>query len=147
MSGIGELVGFAKVRHDIYCTQYRNVLARVCGENKEVMETDFFVQCFNNTTAMVEHYRNNPTAITCVNRCWGSGMDMDATYLVIGTADRVVLLLPPEVALARNLPYLAVLEDSFFKPHIGCAITYWNRFIEPHAFPAVVAPGSDFAMF
>lgn len=140
MSGNGnQLVGFAKIRHDIYCTKYRNILARVCGTNKEFRETDFFVESFENTQAIVDHYRNNPTAITCMNRSWGSGFDMEATYLVVGSADRVVLLLPPEVALERNLPYLAVLEGSYFKPHLGCAITYWDRFIEPNMFPSIPA--------
>lgn len=116
-----------------YNTLYNNLLNRLqwC---EEVIDSDFFTQCHACDQAFVKHYRDHPTIYHCnsrigyINKC-----DHKSTYLVVGGVDRVVLLLSPEEASLRNLPYLSVLDRNFFRPQLSSPTDYWQTHIEPVA--------------
>lgn len=130
MPSVSDLVGITKLKFHTYSSLYENVFNRVVKANLVGVEDLLIAKFDNSSGAVLEHYRTTPSAVSCVNRCWGSGRDLDAVYLVVGGAEKVVLLLPPLVALERNLPYIAVLEGQHFKPYVGCANTYWQTHIE-----------------
>lgn len=128
---LGKLSLLERIKYDSYCTLYVNVRKRLCL-SEETLETDFFTSAHFDEQGLAEKYRKKPTAITC----WSHGICTDTslssnTYLVIGGAEKLVLLLPPEAAIKLNLPYMAVLEGKFFKPHLGCVSAYWQKWIEP----------------
>lgn len=114
-----------------YSTLYNNLLNRLpwC---EEVIETDFFTQPHVNDQAFLQYYQDNPTIYHCNSRIGYVGRsDHKSSYLVIGGEDRVVLLLSPEEASLRNLPYLSLLEGNFFRPQLTNPIDYWQTHIEP----------------
>ncbi len=129
---LGRLPLLERIKHAAYCTLYANVQLRLCV-NKEEQETDFFTALHQGSEKLVQRYRERPTAVRCHSRGQyrGNFIGGDSTYLVVGGQEKLVLLLPPGEALLRNLPYLAVLEGNIFKPHLGCASTYWQTWIEP----------------
>ena len=142
-SSLAPLSGFKKIKHDIYSTMYRNVLARVCDDNTAAQSTDFLTDQHSDTEALREKYRNTPTAMTCPNK-GRDGSVSEATYLVVGGTKELAVLMPPELALERNLPYISTLVDQTFKPYLGCPSTYWNEHIEPKKFDP--APATSLRM-
>ena len=114
-----------------YSTLYNNLLNRLPWR-EEVIETDFFTQFHVNDQAFLQHHQDNPTIYHCNSRIGYVGRsDYKSSYLVVGGLDRVVLLLTPDEAQLRNLPYLSVLEGNFFRPQLTSPIAYWQAHIEP----------------
>lgn len=114
-----------------YNTLYNNLIRRLPWR-EEIISTDFFTQHHVGDQAFLEHYQDHPTIFHCNSRLHYVGKcEHKSTYLVVGGVDRVVLLLSPEEAILRNLPYLSVLEGNFFRPQITSPIDYWQKHIEP----------------
>lgn len=108
--------------HMAYCTFYDNLLNRL-SLSEEYLEEDYFTSLHEGGSAFLQYYRDYPTMYRRVGG--------QSAYLVVGGVDRVVLLLEPEEAVERNLPYLAVLERGFFRPQLTDPIDYWQAHIEP----------------
>ena len=116
-----------------YNTLYNNLLNRLRWR-EEIIDGDFFTKHHVCDQAFVQHYRDHPTIYHCNSRIGYIGKcDHKSTYLVVGGADRVVLLLSPEEAGLRNLPYLSVLDGNFFRPQLSSPTDYWQIHIEPVA--------------
>lgn len=114
-----------------YSTLYNNIINRLqwC---EEFIERDFFTQHHVCDELFIKHYKENPTIYHCNSRIGYAGKnDCKSTYLVVGGVDRVVLLLSPSEAILRNLPYLSVLDNGFFRPQIINPTYYWQAYIEP----------------
>lgn len=122
-----------QMRHITYNTLYNNLLNRLqwC---EEIIDKDFFTQYHTCDQAFVQHYRDHPTIYHCNSRIgYVRKRDHKSTYLVVGGVDRAVLLLSPEEANLRNLPYLSVLDGNFFRPQLSSPTDYWQAHIEPVA--------------
>lgn len=120
-----------KMKHVAYTSMYNNIRRRLCRE-EEMVGVDFFTTKHVADAAFVAKYRDSPMAIRCIGIAPFSGEALgEVVYLVVSGKEKTVLLLSPQDAANRNLPYLAVLENGFFRPYLGCATTYWQNHIEP----------------
>lgn len=116
-----------------YNTLYKNLINRLQWR-EEIIDGDFFTQHHACDQAFIKHYRDHPTIFHCNSRMGYVGKrEHKSTYLVVGGSDRVVLLLSPEEAGLRNLPYLSVIDGNFFKPQLTNPTDYWQTHIEPAA--------------
>lgn len=122
-----------KVRFMVYQTLYTNIKNRLC-QYEEHLEFDFFTAFHPQSQQYGERYSYLPTTYHCKGDVGFQGMfNAGNTYLVVAGFGSVVLLLEPEAAFARNLPFIAVLEGNFFKPYLGCPVEFWQTKIEPMA--------------
>jgi hypothetical protein len=115
----------------VYQTLYTNVKNRLC-QYEEILNFDFFTAFHPQSHLYQEQFSGLPTTYHCKSEIGFQGMfNVGNTYLVVAGYDTVVLLLEPEAAFARNLPFMAVLEGNFFKPYLGCPMELWQTKIEP----------------
>lgn len=121
-----------KLRLLTYRTFYENVRNRLCL-HEEAIGFDFFSSQHEGGDLFLKYYQDNPTAYRCkLKDIWcGGPSGPENVYLVAAGREKVALLLAPDVALTRNLPFLATLEGNFFQPYHGCPTTYWQTHIEP----------------
>jgi hypothetical protein len=114
-----------------YSTLYSNILNRLQW-HEEIVDGDFFTKVHKGDAEFLQHYQKHPTIYHCNSRIGYIGNpSYKSTYLVVGGVDRVVLLLSPEEAHLRNLPYLSVHDGQFFRPQLVSPIDYWQKHIEP----------------
>lgn len=119
-----------KIRLMVYETLFNNVKHRLC-QYEETIDYDFFTACHFNAGEYLEDYGMLPRTYHCKSSVGFQGRySAGNTYLVVSGIDCVVLLLEPEAAFARNLPFMAILEGNVFKPYLGCPMTLWQNRIE-----------------
>lgn len=122
-----------RIRLMVYQTLYTNVKNRLCGI-EENLDFDFFMAFHPESHLYQTRYSAMPRTYNCKGEVGFQGMfNAGNTYLVVSGFDTVVILLEPEAAVARNLPFMAVLEGNFFKPYLGCPMQLWQTKIEPIA--------------
>lgn len=120
-----------KLKLATYQTLFNNVRARLCSY-EETLDFDFFSSFHPNAENYALMYGLQPTMYHCKGNIGFQGMfGAGNSYLVVARFGKVVLFLEPEAAVARNLPFIAVLEGNFFRPYLGCAVTYWQSYLEP----------------
>lgn len=120
-----------KMKYLSYQTLYENVQNRLC-RHEEVSAVDFFTTRHEGSEQFVKKHRDRPTAYRCNSRGAFTGDVIgESTYLVVAGKEKVVLLLSPQDAMVRNLPFLSVFENGFFRPYLGCVSAYWQKHIEP----------------
>lgn len=115
-----------------YQTLYQNLMARYCCHSQE-LGYDFFTSFHEEGSAYLQHYYETPTMYHCKGGVGFQGMySAGNSYFVIAGRDYVLLLLEPEAAMARNLPFISILEGNYFKPHLGCHLKLWREQIEQY---------------
>ena len=115
----------------VYQTLYTNIKNRLC-QYEEYIDFDFLAAFHPHHETYREQYSFLPTTYHCKGEVGFQGIfSAGNTYLVIAGHDSVVLLLEPEAAFLRNLPFIAVLEGNLFKPYLGCPVEFWQTKIEP----------------
>lgn len=120
-----------RIRLPAYQMLYRNVFNRLC-KHKEKLSYDFFSRFHEGGKQFIDLHRHRPSAYQCTtSSSFNHAGGVETTYLVVGSADRVVLLLEPEYAIARNLPFLSVFDGHFFRPCLESATAYWQEHMEP----------------
>ena len=125
-----------KIKLATYQTLYNNVRNRLCAAEVS-LDYDFFTAHHPNKEMYLQQYFDQPTMYHCKGAAGFQGMfNAGNSYLVVARFGQVILLLEPEAACARNLPFIAVLDNGFFKPVMGCAVTFWQTFMEPCAMPS-----------
>lgn len=119
-----------------YQTLYNNVLNRLCAREVN-LDYDFFTAHHPDQNGYQQEYFVTPTLYHCKGATGFQGLfNAGNSYLVIARFGQVIIMLEPEAACARNLPFIAILDNGFFKPVMGCAVTFWQNFMEPCQVPA-----------
>lgn len=114
-----------------YQALYSSIRNRLCV-NEETLSYDFFTAQHLNQLEYLQRYFNQPTMYHCKGDVGYQGFyGAGNSYLVVSRMGYVVLLLEPEAACARNLPFIAILEDGYFKPYLGDAVHFWQSQVEP----------------
>ena len=135
-----------KIRLMVYQTLYANIRNRM-GHYEESLDYDFFTAKHENAGSYLQAYSQLPRLYHCKSVIGWQGMfSAGNTYLVVSGHDTVVLLLEPEAAFARNLPFMAVLEGDTFKPYLGCPMKLWQSKIEPISMRKYEAPKEAMAL-
>jgi hypothetical protein len=125
-----------KIKLLTYQTLYSNIINRLCTAEVN-LDYDFFTAHHPDHAGYLQQYFAQPTLYHCKGAAGFQGLfSAGNSYLVVARFGQVVVLLEPEAAVARNLPFIAVLENGFFKPVLGCAVSFWQNFMEPCAVPS-----------
>jgi hypothetical protein len=121
-----------KMKLMTYQTLYNNLLARFCVL-EENLGHDFFTSFHEDASQYLQHYNTCPTLYHCKSGVGFQGFyNVGNSYFVIAGRDCVMLFLEPEAAVARNLPFIAILEGNYFRPYSGCHLTLWQNQIEQY---------------
>jgi hypothetical protein len=125
-----------KIKLLTYQTLYNNVLNRLCTLEVN-LDYDFFTSHHSDHAGYLQQYFAQPTLYHCKGTGGFQGLfNAGNSYLVVARFGQVIIMLEPGAAHARNLPFIAVLENGFFKPLVGCAVTFWQNFMEPCQIPS-----------
>ncbi len=119
-----------KMRILTYRMLYQNVRNRLCGQ-EEILSYDF-LNGEHDELIYLQRYKYQPMRYTCRERIGYIGMCiLESKYLVVAGGQKVVVLRDPEQAVARQQPFLMVLDGKQFVPHLGCPTEFWQQYIEP----------------
>jgi hypothetical protein len=115
-----------------YQTLYSNLMARFCN-TVENLDYDFFTSFHEDTSQYLQHYNTFPTLYNCKGSVGFQGFyNVGNSYFVIAGRDYVMVFLEPEAAVARNLPFISILEGNYFRPYMGCHLELWQNQIEQY---------------
>lgn len=121
----------SKIRLMVYQTLYNNIRNRL-GRCEENLDYDFLTAHHFEASEYLVKYSVLPRVYHCKSNVGFQGMfNAGNTYMVVAGFDTVVLLMEPEAAFARNLPFIAILDGNTFRPYLGCPTKLWQTKIEP----------------